>query len=152
MGLGRGCAGGREGSRLALDTLYKRQQPRTSHQLDGLSFGECPGLGREIAGGHDDDGGGLMVRLQTVLFAHDGCAHTLGAPVLALDQGHLAVASQYQVDPAVRASLTRFLDLVTLSSIGLRNQLLKLAPTHGPKGVEARLGLQQLLPLLLAEK
>ena len=78
-----------------------------------------------------------MVRQKAELLAHDRRAYALSAPVLALDQSDLAIASQYQIDPAVSASLARFLNLVAHSSIGLRNQLLKLAPAHGPKGVEA---------------
>lgn len=73
-----------------------------------------------------------MVRQEAELLAHDRCAYALRAPVLALDQRDLAVASQYQIDPAVSTSLARFLNLVAHPSIGLGNQLFKLAPAHGP--------------------
>ena len=72
---------------------------------------------RGCAGGHDDDGGGLLVRSEP--------------------QSDQVVASQCLIDPAVSASLARLLNLAALYSIGLRNQVLKLAPAHDPKSVEA---------------
>ncbi len=67
---------------------------------------------------------------QPIHLPHHIDRHALAPPLLALHQDAPAIATQNQIDAAVGATQTGFLDAVTATAEGFANQPLEVAPAQ----------------------